>query len=125
MRTHLYAHLPPPEINHLMHLTPPYSPLMHLTPPCSPPPTKGGRTVPILLPPHICTDQGRSKLDVHTPQKQLISKEINCAGHVYMNISPPPPNYRAGYGPATDEDPSLQNESFAIWNFRGVSAKLN
>ena len=54
--------------------------------------------------------QGRSKLDnwggglifiyirVHTPQKQSISKEINCAEHEYMNISPPP-NNRACYGP--------------------------
>ena len=29
---------------------------------------------------------------------QSISKEINCAEHEYMNISPPP-NYRACYGP--------------------------
>ncbi len=26
-------------------------------------------------------------------------KEINCAEHEYMNMSPPPPNYRATYGP--------------------------
>ena len=41
MRAHLYAYLPPPEINHFTHLTPPYSPLMHLTPPTPPllPPT--------------------------------------------------------------------------------------
>ena len=31
-------------------------------------------------------------------KKQLISKEINKAEHEYMNMCPPPPNYRSGYG---------------------------
>ncbi len=39
-----------------------------------------------------------SYIRVNRPQKQSISKEINCAEHEYMNMSPPP-NYRAGYGP--------------------------
>ena len=32
---------------------------------------------------------------VQTPEKQLISKEINCAKHEYMNMSPP--NYPSSY----------------------------
>ena len=29
-----------------------------------------------------------------------ISKEINCAEHEYMNIAPPPPNYRSSGAPS-------------------------
>ena len=33
--------------------------------------------------------------------KQSISKEINCAGHKYMNILSPPPNYRFSGAPVS------------------------
>ena len=40
-----------------------------------------------------------SYIRVQTPEKQLISKKIDCAEPEYINMIPP--NYQSSYGPAT------------------------
>jgi hypothetical protein len=43
-------------------------------------------------------------------KKQSISKEIDNAEHEYINMSPPPPTYRAGYatGPLLKNNTHVQ-----------------
>ena len=61
-------------------------------------------------------------------KKQSISKETNCAEHEYVNMCPPPPNYRAGYGPALlifvpislYEESHIQTHPASIYDLRHV-----
>ena len=78
MRAHVYAyllppeiHLPPPEINHFTHLTPPYSLLMHLTLPYSPfAPYLLPLTPPLLLP-YSPQKRGSNGLYITTTVKRI------------------------------------------------------
>ena len=46
--------------------------------------------------------------------KQSISKEINCAGHKYMNILPPPPQLSIFWRPCLYVIKSLHTETIFI-----------
>ena len=80
--------LPPPEINHFTHLTPPYSPLMHLTPPLLLPYSPLMHLAPPLLPP---PKKGRTACiilltrDTLSPCKSIAAPwKLTCSAHFWL-----------------------------------------